>query len=54
MQRTKTIDYLINQRLPTTKQHLLEILSNDDNEDFPVYRTGKYPDALQTLCTGIY
>ncbi|OWF44798.1 hypothetical protein KP79_PYT22333 [Mizuhopecten yessoensis] len=36
------------------KSDILEILSNQDNKDFPVFRTGEKPDYLSTACVAVF
>ena len=39
---------------PTTSSDVINILSNDDDHDYPIYRRGTEKDIVVTIATGIF
>lgn len=40
--------------MPTTVADVVNILSNSDNLDYPIYRRGTEKDVVVTIATGIF
>lgn len=40
--------------LPTTIGEVIDMLSNDDDQDYPIYRRGTEKDIVLTIATGIF
>ena len=40
--------------LPTTIGEVVDMLSNDDDQDYPIYRRGTEKDVVLTIATGIF
>ncbi len=40
--------------LPTNIEEVVDMLSNDDDQDYPIYRRGTEKDIVLTIATGIF
>ena len=45
---------LLNRLNPSSNTDLLKILSDRDDLEYPIFRNGKPPDDIATLCTSLY
>ncbi|XP_069115384.1 beta-alanyl-dopamine/carcinine hydrolase-like isoform X2 [Argopecten irradians] len=54
VQRQRTVDSWKQKCKLVTKSDVIRILSNQENSEFPVFRTGKYPDYLTTSCIALF
>lgn len=39
---------------PSTRRDVIDMLSNDDDLDYPIYRRGTEKDIVVTIATGIF
>lgn len=45
---------LLNQLNPSNKSDLLRVLADRENPDYPIFRNGRPPDDIATLCTCLF